>query len=84
MRGRWTWDVGRMSESVPGCDAPTATRMTLSDGSVVCRCVLCARCGRHTGNANQGHYGSWCRKTMRFEGFHFCCPDDCDLENPYG
>lgn len=26
-----------------------------------CRCIVCARCGHHTGNSNQGHYWASCK-----------------------
>lgn len=52
--------------------------------------MVCARCGKHTGNNNQGHYWGLCkvllaqgipfRKAVR--EFHFCCPDDCELDAP--
>lgn len=45
-----------------------------------CRCIICARCGQHTGNNNQGHYWSSCKVTKTVREFHFCCPDDCQLE----
>lgn len=47
---------------------------------VACRCVVCVRCGQHTGNATQGHYWRWCKATGGFREFHLCCPDDCELE----
>lgn len=45
-----------------------------------CRCLVCSRCGRHTGNATQGHYWLFCTKVGGVvEEFHFCCPDlPCD------
>ena len=30
-------------------------------GSFDCRCVVCARCGQHTGNSSQGHWWSVCK-----------------------
>lgn len=57
------------------CDFPYATL----DSHGECRCIICTRCERHTGNARQGHYWSWCAITKADQGFHFCCPDDCEL-----
>lgn len=42
--------------------------------------MLCARCGQHTGNNHQGHYWALCSVTRSIRDFHFCCPDDCELE----
>jgi hypothetical protein len=39
----------------PGCDAHLfGGAASVVDGH--CRCVVCPRCGHHTGNAHQGHY----------------------------
>lgn len=59
------------------CDHPTAT-FDMRTGK--CRCIVCARCGKHTGNATQGHYWAYCKVTGETREFHFCCPDDCELE----
>lgn len=65
------------------CDASTASWYVagLVDGErwYVCRCLVCSRCGRHTGNATQGHYWAWCKVTWEKREFHFCCPDRCEL-----
>lgn len=45
----------------------------------MCRCIVCARCGHHTGNNTQGHYWALCKVTCKVEDFHMCCPDDCEL-----
>lgn len=42
--------------------------------------MVCGRCGHHTGNNTQGHYWGRCNVTGTLRGFHFCCPDDCELE----
>lgn len=47
-----------------------------------CRCIVCRRCGRHTGNSHQGHFWSYCKITKGYRGFHLCCPDDCELGAP--
>lgn len=60
-----------------GCDHPTATIDTRTGQ---CRCLVCARCDKHTGNSNQGHYWAWCSVTRSMRKFHFCCPGDCELE----
>ena len=57
------------------CDATDASYV---DGH--CRCIVCARCGHHTGNAHQGHYWAYCSATKTLRDFHLCCPDDCELE----
>lgn len=47
--------------------------------------LVCARCGKATGNNAQGHYWALCRLTMTTREFHFCCPGDdpgCDLGRP--
>lgn len=62
------------------CDAPGGGgHYMFPDGSVGCRCIVCGRCGHHTGNTSQGHYWSFCSVTRRVETFHFCCPDRCEL-----
>lgn len=69
---------------VPGCDVelPSVYVVDVVDGNPVygCRCVVCGRCGRHTGNSNQGHYWAYCKVTRGMRDFHFCCPNDCELE----
>lgn len=56
------------------CDHPAASYV---DGH--CRCIVCSRCGRHTGNATQGHYWSYCEVSKTRRDFHLCCPGDCEL-----
>ena len=48
---------------VPGsaCDAEAAGRYHMPDGTTACRCVVCPRCGHHTGNSHQGHYWRACK-----------------------
>lgn len=69
---------------VPGCNAenPSFYMNTGPDGAidVVCRCMVCARCANHTGNSSQGHYWGLCKVTKQKRRFHFCCPNDCELE----
>jgi hypothetical protein len=61
---------------IADCDAPSGGSVYLaSDGKTYCRCVVCSRCGHHTGNSHQGHAWSYCSKTGEKVGFHFCCPD---------
>lgn len=72
---------------VPGCDAPEPRPVYLHGverGVPVfrCRCVVCARCGRHTGNTSQGHYWAVCKKRQGWQRHHFCCPGDCELDVP--
>lgn len=71
-----------------GCDAEHPSMYQMPDGSTSCRCVVCGRCGKHTGNSHQGHYWSMCKVWLKqgrglnesMRDFHFCCPDDCELE----
>lgn len=69
----------------PGCDAAEfgGAASFSPDGS--CRCLVCARCGHHTGNSHQGHYWAWCSITRSLRDHHFCCPDrefGCELGLP--
>jgi hypothetical protein len=57
------------------CDRPDASR--LGDQ---CRCLVCSRCHRHTGNTTQGHYWGFCKVTGTVRQTHFCCPGSCQLE----
>lgn len=80
--GRWKigQQLGTFGGNTP-CDAPGGGGSYLSpDGSVSCRCVVCSRCGKHTGNSNQGHYWAFCKVTKSLREFHSCCPGDCELE----
>lgn len=43
---------------------------------------VCTRCGKLTGNTNQGHYWSRCKVSHKDEVFHFCCPGACELHHP--
>lgn len=51
--------------------------------------MLCGRCNQHTGNNHQGHYWGFCKvyaaRGLEWEkcirDFHFCCPEDCELES---
>lgn len=69
---------------IPGetCDAVNATVMTMPDGTTVCRCVVCPRCGHHTGNSHQGHNWGFCTVTRTVRAAHFCCGNEfgCELE----
>lgn len=49
----------------------------------VCRCMICSRCGHHTGNTTQGHYWSMCKVKRDNKEHHFCCPGDCELYGVY-
>ena len=44
-----------------GCDAPDGGVYNDGKGGFTCRCMVCGRCGHHTGNANQGHYWAYCK-----------------------
>lgn len=70
-----------------GCDSPSSPSIyhTVDDeGGIVyhCRCIVCSRCGHHTGNTNQGHYWAWCKVQHQMLSYHFCCPNDCELPKP--
>lgn len=47
------------------CDAAefgaAATLLVIGDPGSGCRCIVCGRCGHHTGNAHQGHYWRLCK-----------------------
>lgn len=60
-----------------GCDYEGSFSVSVVEGR--CRCLVCGRCGRHTGNSTQGHYWGYCAVTKKVEIFHYCCPDDCEL-----
>jgi hypothetical protein len=65
------------------CDAPSGASYGTIDGKTYCRCLVCSRCGHHTGNSTQGHYWRMCKETGDMRVFHFCCPDPafgCELE----
>lgn len=42
--------------------------------------LICSRCEKDTENNNQGHYWAYCTVTKSDREFHFCCPDNCELE----
>ncbi len=71
-----------MADEYGACDAPDLATATYLDGS--CRCLVCARCGHHTGNSTQGHFLSFCKVTRTMRSPHFCCVSDCELEAPEG
>lgn len=50
------------------------------DGHGNCRCLICGRCGHHTGNNTQGHLWGFCQVTKTVREGHYCCPGDCELE----
>lgn len=58
---------------------PAASIIRTEAGKYECRCLICARCGHHTGNSHQGHYWSYCSVTGQIERPHFCCPGDCEI-----
>lgn len=63
-----------------GCDHATPSVYAYGDGSYHCRCMVCGRCGHHTGNTSQGHYWAFCKVTGTGRDFHFCCDNNCELE----
>ena len=71
-------------EPPPGCDAYAyGASATVTDGQ--CRCLVCPRCGHHTGSSSQGHYWALCQVTRALRAYHFCCPDPafgCELPQP--
>ena len=68
----------------PGCDYegsfPPVYTDIVDPTKIVCRCLVCGRCGKHTGNNTQGHWWSLCKATGTIRGHHFCCPSGCELE----
>jgi hypothetical protein len=71
-----------MSVEVPDCDAPDGGVYMGPGGTFICRCIICPRCGHHTGNNTQGHFWTWCKVVKNLGQVavpHFCCPDDCEL-----
>lgn len=65
------------------CDAPDPKPIYIlgeKDGKPIvgCRCMICARCGHHTGNNTQGHYWSYCAVTKTMREGHFCCAGNCE------
>jgi len=48
--------IGLAPEEGTPCDAE---HPSMVDGH--CRCTVCPRCHRHTGNSHQGHYWSHCK-----------------------
>ena len=75
-------DIGEVGVHLSGCDSLEfgGGPPSMLDGK--CRCLVCSRCGHHTGNSHQGHYWKWCLLTQSMRDFHFCCPDKehgCEL-----
>lgn len=66
------------------CDAenPSVYVLRIENGEPVygCRCMVCARCNKHTGNSHQGHFWAYCSSTRTMLEFHFCCTNDCELD----
>jgi hypothetical protein len=63
-----------------GCDYPDPPVYSDPRGGFMCRCIVCGRCGKHTGNTSQGHYWAFCEVTKTMRESHHCCPDNCALE----
>jgi hypothetical protein len=61
-------------------DCPESFPEVLRDRSGICRHLTCSRCKQHTDNNTQGHYWAYCKITKTMRDFHFCCPDDCELQ----
>jgi hypothetical protein len=77
------YEIGRLigvEDDDSPCDAEFPSVMQMPDGTTICRCVVCPRCGHHTGNSHQGHYWGYCQVTRTVREFHLCCPGDCELE----
>jgi hypothetical protein len=72
---------GREDDKLRGRDGSICTAAAPSRIGNTCRCMICGRCGQHTGNANQGHFWAVCKVTETTRDFHHCCPDDCELES---
>ena len=82
--GRWVIQglIGEASDPAVPCDAAEYGGFPSIDSTGQCTCVVCARCGHHTGNGHQGHYWGFCQVTRTVRESHFCCPgpDGCSLE----
>ena len=64
-----------------GCDFPNPPIYNdPRNGGYTCRCLVCNRCRKHTGNNSQGHYWGFCKVTNTIRDHHFCCPGNCELE----
>lgn len=50
---------------IDNCDAEHPSIYINYDGEYVCRCLVCSRCERHTGNNTQGHYWKICKVQLR-------------------
>jgi hypothetical protein len=50
---------------VEGCDAERPPVYSDGHGGYTCRCLICARCGHHTGNNTQGHFWRLCNVQMK-------------------
>lgn len=59
------WQLGGVIGLAPvprsECDAEHPSVYHMPDGSLACRCIVCPRCGHHTGNSHQGHYWAHCK-----------------------
>jgi hypothetical protein len=59
------WALGAVIGLAPvpnsACDAEAPSSYVMPDGTTACRCVVCPRCGHHTGNSHQGHYWLACK-----------------------
>ncbi len=75
--------IGYTAEPGMVCDAAEYGGHPSMDGTGRCRCVVCARCGHHTGNSHQGHYWGFCHVTRTVREPHLCCPTEpgCELED---
>lgn len=72
---QWIVDEGRLDCEHAGYSYPRVP------GIGVCRCLICSRCKKHTGNNNQGHFWSFCQVTKTTLIPHQCCPGDCELDS---
>jgi hypothetical protein len=55
-------DLIGATEPAGPCDAAEfGGSPTINAVTGECRCLVCARCGHHTGNAHQGHYWMFCK-----------------------
>lgn len=91
-----TWEEATAQVRAKGCDFEGVPSLYMDrDGTYVCRCMICFRCKRHTGNSTQGHFWQVCHVRIKFHSqhkkdsvldceechpdFHQCCPNDCEL-----
>lgn len=63
--------IDKMSDAIAqiranGCDAENpSVYFSIHNNGYICRCIVCGRCGHHTGNNTQGHFWKHCSVLAR-------------------